>query len=177
MPEATEPLTEADLISKVDGLLANRIAILFSTDHERSLMDLLSRLRSEVTRLCGEIADYEQTDLVPRSRYDAVNADWLEARAQVQTLADKAKVEIERLESENAALREQLAEAHASIESLTQTIFRSKQAVWMRSQCVEKVKEILRPYELEFRRKTNSATNIVDYAALVLESLTLEKQK
>lgn len=40
-----------------------------------------------------------------------------------------------------------------------------------RDACVEKMREILRPYELEFRRKTNSATNIVDYAVMALQSL------
>lgn len=46
----------------------------------------------------------------------------------------------------------------------------------MRNRCVEKVRKVLRPYELEFRQKTNGrfATNMVDYVAMELESLTLE---
>lgn len=47
----------------------------------------------------------------------------------------------------------------------------------MRSLCVEKAREVLKPYELEFRQKTNSATNIVDYVAMALESLTLQDQE
>lgn len=45
----------------------------------------------------------------------------------------------------------------------------------MRELYVAKMREVLRPYELEFRRKTNSATNIVDYAVMALESLTLDQ--
>jgi hypothetical protein len=56
-------------------------------------------LLEEVERLTREIADYEQTDLVPRSRWEATNDDWLEARQQYRDLAQKAKTEIERLEA------------------------------------------------------------------------------
>lgn len=56
-------------------------------------------LIEEVERLTKEIADYEQTDLVPRSRWEATNNDWLEARKQFQELARKATTEIERLEA------------------------------------------------------------------------------
>ena len=46
-------------------------------------------------------------------------------------------------------------------------------ATEMRNKCVEKVRAVLGPYELEFRRKTNSATNIVDYVVMALEALPL----
>lgn len=102
-------LEEIDLIRETDGILANKIGVLFSTDHERRLIDLLSRLRIKVTKLQAEIAEYEQTDLVPRSRYNAADNDWREARQQFQDLAKRATTEIERLESANTALRKQLA--------------------------------------------------------------------
>lgn len=50
-------------------------------------------------------------------------------------------------------------------------------ATSMRSACVEKVRPILRDYELEFRRKTNSQTNIVDYVVMALESVSIQEQE
>jgi hypothetical protein len=54
-------------------------------------------LIAELERLQKEVADYEQTDLVPRSRWERTNADWLEAREQFKGLAERAAQEIERL--------------------------------------------------------------------------------
>lgn len=65
----------------------------------------IADLERELNRAKAEIADYEQTDLVPRSRYKALEADWQEAREQVRRVVDKAAVEIGRLEKENATLR------------------------------------------------------------------------
>ena len=73
-----------------------------------------------------------------------------------------ALLEIERLEAALATVR---AEGNQNAATL------------MRSACIEKVKEVLKPYELEFRRKTNSATNIVDYVAMALESVIIQERK
>jgi hypothetical protein len=62
-------------------------------------------LIAEIERQSAEIADYEQTDLVPRTRWEHTNADWLEAREQFATLARKATVEIERLQAEIERLK------------------------------------------------------------------------
>jgi hypothetical protein len=62
-------------------------------------------LITELERQSAEIADYEQTDLVPRTRWEATNADWLEARERFATLARKATVEIERLQAEIERLK------------------------------------------------------------------------
>lgn len=81
-------------------------------------------ITAELERLRKEIADYEQTDLVPRSRYDAVNADWLEAREQTKQLAHRAGKEIESLQSQLEQLREELAEEkrlRAELKQIAQT--------------------------------------------------------
>lgn len=52
-----------------------------------------------VAKLRAEITEYEQTDLVPRSRYDTADAEAREAREQTKDLAERARVEIESLES------------------------------------------------------------------------------
>ena len=50
-------------------------------------------------------------------------------------------------------------------------------ATLMKDKCVAKARKVLRPYEEEFRRRTNSQTNMVDYVAMVLESLTLHQEQ
>lgn len=126
MPQI-EAETKTDLVTEVEELLANRIAILFSTDGERGFIDLLSRLKNEVARLRSEIRDYEQTNLVPRSRYDAANADFLEMKQQVQDVARRATVEIQRLESENAALVEEVKALRAHVADLNHDMEASNQ--------------------------------------------------
>lgn len=129
----------------------------------------------------SEVADIECVWIgggeVPDERIGALIRDWraLTANLQAHREAMEAfKQVLDKREEEHATLREQLAEAQANVESLSQIIFRNEHATAMCKKCVEKMKDILRPYELEFRRKTNSATNIVDYAAMALESLTLD---
>lgn len=64
--------------------------------------------------------------------------------------------------------------------AITETILRAERCATARANaikgCVEKAKTVLRTYEMEFRRKTNSATNIVDYVAIALESLLNDKK-
>lgn len=59
---------------------------------------------SEVKWLVEELND---KDTVPRSRYNACNADWLEAKRQREEIFQNAKREIERLEAERDALVEE----------------------------------------------------------------------
>lgn len=66
---------------------------------------VLSALCDQVKGLRIEVTEFEKTDLVPRSRYKAVNADWLEAREQTKQLARKAETEINRLLAENQELK------------------------------------------------------------------------
>lgn len=67
-------------------------------------------LCATVKHLRAEVAEYERTDLVPRSRYNAADAEAREAREQTKQLAQRAGAEIESLQSQLEQLREELAE-------------------------------------------------------------------
>lgn len=56
-----------------------------------------------------------QADTVPRSRYDACNADWLAARDELKRVREIAKNEIERLERELRAAQDALADAESAM--------------------------------------------------------------
>lgn len=75
-------------------------------------------------------------------------------------------------EPDRQLVRDLAEQAFYAAEALTLTA-----ANLMRSACIEKVRPILRDYELEFRRKTNSQTNIVDYVVMALESVSIQEQK
>lgn len=64
-------------------------------------------LLDELERQTKEIADYEQTDLVPRSRWIATDANFMEARQQFTDLAKRAAEEIEKRDRELVELREE----------------------------------------------------------------------
>ena len=80
---------------------AARSAALLSFGHTFGDPATCVTLLKEIARLRIEIADYEETNLVPRSRWEATNNDWLEMRRQYHELAQKATAEIERLEAKN----------------------------------------------------------------------------
>lgn len=54
---------------------------------------------ARIANLQAEITEFEQTDLVPRSRYNAADTEAREAREHVKKLAQRAATEIERLET------------------------------------------------------------------------------
>lgn len=94
----TNTILDDDAVAEIEkrdwhlnGALEKRIAL---TPTERDA------LCQTVRALRAEIADYEQTDLVPRSRYNAVDAEAREAREHTKQLAHRAGAEIENLQSQ-----------------------------------------------------------------------------
>lgn len=76
------------------------------------------------------------------------------------------------------ALEERFADEEVELASIGYVHQREDYAATlMRSACVEKVRAILRDYEMEFRRQTNSQTNIVDYVVMALESVSIQEQE
>ena len=65
-------------------------------------------VEARIAGLQAEITEFEQTDLVPRSRYNAADAEAREARENVEKLAQRAATEIERLETANNNLQAQV---------------------------------------------------------------------
>ena len=63
-------------------------------------------IAGERDALAVQIAD---RDVVPRSRYDAVNTDWLNAKTKLKWLQDIATKEIDTLHQQLAQVREALA--------------------------------------------------------------------
>lgn len=79
----------------------------------------ITDLQQELTRAKTEVAEFERTDLVPRSRYNAADAEAREAREMLKTIADRAKTEIERLEAVINALQAELNAARPATQSCT----------------------------------------------------------
>lgn len=122
MTESTTPqLTESD-VAQIEARLTRITGVEMANGRHPASWDEVAALIRDWRALQAEIADYEQTDLVPRTRYNAADAEAREARGMVETTADKAKVEIERLETQNAALRDQLAEARQEAQRVSDYI-------------------------------------------------------
>lgn len=84
---------EAELAARFNG---ERVAQI-----ERTISNLTSSLLSAESSLAA--AQKVVDEMVPRSRYDACNQDWLNALAEIERIRKVAKEEIERL---NRALKE-----------------------------------------------------------------------
>jgi hypothetical protein len=95
-------------------LLLDRDEWLHRPAETQANWEFIAHAREDIPALCqtvralrAEIREFERTDLVPRSRYDAADKDCLEAKQEVRKLADRARAEIERLESELAAVTQE----------------------------------------------------------------------
>ena len=78
-----------------DRALAGEI-VKVSTDMHRNLLNELAEDRKEIERLTN--------DMVPRTRYDACNRDWLAAEDECKSIAARAETEIKRLNARIAEL-------------------------------------------------------------------------
>jgi tRNA nucleotidyltransferase/poly(A) polymerase len=74
---------------------------MFADWHLQQVDALLRQREEEIDKLNGELHD---KDVVPRSRYDACNKDWLEAEQKVREVGGAAIKEIELLCAQLAAM-------------------------------------------------------------------------
>jgi hypothetical protein len=100
----SEPLTRAQveaLCERIHKEITWKHEINYILETDASLRALLRQREEEIDKLNGELHD---KDVVPRSRYDACNKDWLEAEQKVREVGGAAIKEIELLRVQLAAV-------------------------------------------------------------------------
>ena len=106
----SDPLTREQVERACTGLLNDAAikgqiglttTIVLLSVHDAARRALLRQREEEIDKLNGELHD---KDVVPRSRYDACNKDWLEAEQKVREVGGAAIKEIELLRAQLAAM-------------------------------------------------------------------------
>lgn len=78
-----------------------------SGEFERMFKEAVTQAVKESMEQVNTRADSpDESNMVPRSRYDACNRDWLEAKAEIERVKAAAKAEIERIQTSRADIPE-----------------------------------------------------------------------
>lgn len=146
----------------------------YECDCHRELPSVLAHIRTLE-------AERGETDLVPRSRYDAANSDWLEAKQRLENVQSLATAEIDQLHHQINELTGRLREVEAERDRLrlpikaqatTETVM--KQAVDdFRRRAIEAVRALFHNSKVESARWNQAINNAVG----VLQSLPATNDK